>query len=135
MESNLSGPDSTRWPVIFIQASLLIVVLIIVGAVSEFFKVYVWDPRRIRSFMERQGVKGPPPSFMVGNLMAIANLQEEETADDMESLSHDIVGRLLPHYVKYSRIYGKLHLIIMELGLDSIIAGMFFFVGVLVSLS
>jgi cytokinin trans-hydroxylase len=83
------------------------VVLIIVGAVSEFFKVYVWDPRRIRSFMERQGVKGPPPSFMVGNLMAIANLQEEETADDMESLSHDIVGRLLPHYVKYSRIYGK----------------------------
>jgi cytokinin trans-hydroxylase len=44
---------------------------------------------------------------MVGNLMTIANLREKEVANDMECLSHDIVDRLLPHYVKYSRIYGN----------------------------
>lgn len=107
MESNMSGPDNIRWVFIVIQASVLIVFLIIVGAVSEFFKVYVWEPCRIRRFMERQGVKGPPPSFMVGNLIAIANLREKETVNDMECLSHDIVDRLLPHYIKYSRIYGN----------------------------
>lgn len=57
--------------------------------------------------MERQGVKGPPPTFMVGNLITIANLREKEIVSDMECLSHDIVDRVLPHYVKYSRIYGS----------------------------
>lgn len=41
--------------------------------------------------MERQGVKGPPPNFMVGNLITIANFHEKEIANNMEYFSHDIV--------------------------------------------
>lgn len=107
METNLPSPDSTSRAGIVVQALVVVVVLITVGTVSKFLKIYVWEPRRIRRFMEKQGVKGPPPSFMVGNLRAIANLQKEATANDMECLSHDIVDRLLPHYVKYSKSYGK----------------------------
>eukprot|EP00253_Pinus_taeda_P011117 PITA_11117 len=106
MESNLSGPN-IRWIFSVTQASVVLVFLVIVGAISEFFKVYVWEPYRIRRCLEIQGVKGPPPRFMVGNLIAIANLREKETTNDMEYLSHDIVDRLLPHYTQYSRIYGS----------------------------
>ena len=109
MESNLSRLDNNRWDlIVMIQSLVLVLFFIIVRVIFVFLKAYVWEPLRIRRFMERQGVKGPPPSFMVGNLMAIANLCEKATVNDMESLSHDIVNRILPHYVKYSRIYGTL---------------------------
>eukprot|EP01018_Ginkgo_biloba_P021383 Gb_19483 [translate_table: standard] len=85
----------------------IVLVFIFLGFVSVFFRVYFWNPRRMRMFMEKQGVRGPAPGFMVGNLLAIANLREKEAVNDMEFLNHDIVDRLLPHYVKYSRLYGK----------------------------
>ena len=53
-----------------------------------------------------QGVSGPKPRFLVGNLPDIAALIAETTASDMESVDHDIVGRLMPHYVLWSKVYG-----------------------------
>ncbi|CAN6478815.1 unnamed protein product [Victoria cruziana] len=57
--------------------------------------------------MEKQGVRGPRPSFLVGNLFHMATLVKETTSSDMDSVHHDIVDRLLPHYVLWSRLYGE----------------------------
>ncbi|KAH9327720.1 hypothetical protein KI387_007898, partial [Taxus chinensis] len=57
--------------------------------------------------MENQGVSGPPPAFMVGNLMEMNELRDKAIANDMECLSHDIVHRILPHYLQNTNIYGK----------------------------
>lgn len=57
--------------------------------------------------MAKQGVYGPRPRFLVGNLKDVAALVAKATAADMESISHDIVGRLMPHYALWSKIYGK----------------------------
>lgn len=37
----------------------------------------------------------------------VSALVARATADDMPSLSHDIVGRLMPHYVLWSGTYGE----------------------------
>ncbi|KAL0378072.1 UNVERIFIED_CONTAM: Cytokinin hydroxylase [Sesamum radiatum] len=37
----------------------------------------------------------------------MASLVTKSTSQDMDSISHDIVGRLLPHYVAWSKSYGK----------------------------
>ncbi|XP_072979604.1 cytokinin hydroxylase-like [Typha angustifolia] len=68
---------------------------------------YYLKPRGIKRFMAKQGVRGPEPRFLVGNLKDIAALVSKATAADMDSISHDIVGRLMPHYVLWSKIYGK----------------------------
>lgn len=56
--------------------------------------------------MASQGVHGPRPKFLVGNLKDVAALVASSTSSDMEFISHDIVDRLLPHYVLWSKIYG-----------------------------
>lgn len=69
---------------------------------------YFLTPMRIRRTMAAQGVHGPPPRPLVGNLRQVSALVAEANAGDMTSLSHDIVGRLMPHYVLWSETYGKL---------------------------
>lgn len=68
---------------------------------------YYLTPMRIRRILAGQGVRGPPPRLLVGNLRDVSALVADATAGDMGSLSHDIVGRLLPHYVRWSKMYGE----------------------------
>ncbi|KAE8662387.1 Cytokinin hydroxylase [Hibiscus syriacus] len=63
--------------------------------------------RRIRKAMEKQGVHGPKPIGLTGNILEMFKLTSESISKDMEAIHHDIVGRLLPHYVKWSRSYCK----------------------------
>ncbi|XP_062196384.1 cytokinin hydroxylase-like [Phragmites australis] len=69
---------------------------------------YCLTPMRIQRILAGQGVHGPPARLLVGNLRDVSALIAETTACDMGSLSHDIVGRLLPHYVRWSKMYGRL---------------------------
>ncbi|GLJ04690.1 hypothetical protein SUGI_0001350 [Cryptomeria japonica] len=95
-------------PVHILLASLILVMaLMTVWAATHFFIAYVWWPRRIRRLMERQGVSGPPPAFMVGNLMEMTKLRDQETVNDMGCFTHDIAHRILPHYIYNSQTYGK----------------------------
>ncbi|CAA2958760.1 cytokinin hydroxylase [Olea europaea subsp. europaea] len=57
--------------------------------------------------MEKQGVSGPKPRFLLGNIMDMASLVEKSTSQDMDTISHNVVGRLLPHFVVWSKLYGK----------------------------
>ncbi|WOL13759.1 cytokinin hydroxylase [Canna indica] len=68
---------------------------------------YFLTPRRIRRAMSKQGVHGPQPKLLIGNLKDIAALVAKTTSHDMETVDHDIVGRLMPHYALWSQIYGK----------------------------
>ncbi|KAL6655610.1 hypothetical protein ACP70R_006436 [Stipagrostis hirtigluma subsp. patula] len=91
---------------LMVIASPLLVLLL--RAVWVTLSCYLLTPMRIRRIMARQGVHGPPPRPLIGNLRDVSALVARATADDMPSLSHDIVGRLMPHYVLWSRTYGKL---------------------------
>lgn len=57
--------------------------------------------------MESQGIRGPTPRFITGNLGEMTKLRELKTAKDMDPISHDIVDRLLPHYLKWTHDYGR----------------------------
>ncbi|WJX65888.1 hypothetical protein P8452_50501 [Trifolium repens] len=57
--------------------------------------------------MEKQGVCGPKARFLTGNLNEISSFVSKATSQDMKTINHDIVGRLLPHFVAWSNQYGK----------------------------
>lgn len=87
-----------------IPVILCLVMMIVV--VMDFVRTYWLRPGMIKRIMARQGVLGPAPSFVMGNLREMGKMREQETSNDMTGVTHDIVSRLLPHYVRWSKIYG-----------------------------
>nr|GMC97019.1 cytokinin hydroxylase-like [Ipomoea batatas]GMD00903.1 cytokinin hydroxylase-like [Ipomoea batatas] len=88
---------------VFLGTCLLLLLKVAYETIS-----YYWlTPRRIKKAMEKQGVRGPKPRFLVGNIFDVASMLKKSTAGDMESVSHDVVSRLMPHYVAWREIYGK----------------------------
>ncbi|KAH9292686.1 hypothetical protein KI387_042130, partial [Taxus chinensis] len=90
---------------------LLLVMIILLALLSRvlcsFMYTYWWKPRSIRNVMAKQGIRGPTPRFLTGNLADMAKLREIKAAEDMNTISHDIVDRLMPHYVQWSTLYGR----------------------------
>lgn len=94
-------------------AMLIVLVHWIVKIGNESLSCYWLTPRRIKKRMEKQGVRGPKPRFLVGNILDMASFCAHSTSKDMDSITHDIVARLLPHFVAWSKLYGKLYIYII----------------------
>lgn len=87
--------------------TLLVIFLgLLVRIAYDTLSCYWITPRRIKKMMEKQGVRGPKPRPLIGNILDMASLVSKSTSQDMNTIDHDIVGRLLPHYVAWSKIYG-----------------------------
>ncbi|KAJ7532184.1 hypothetical protein O6H91_14G075100 [Diphasiastrum complanatum] len=61
----------------------------------------------IADCLRAQGVKGPPFFPIVGNQPELVRLLAEAGSKPMKSSSNEIVPRILPHYTKWSKIYGE----------------------------
>uniref|UniRef100_A0A7N0VLL5 Cytochrome P450 n=1 Tax=Kalanchoe fedtschenkoi TaxID=63787 RepID=A0A7N0VLL5_KALFE len=85
----------------------IVALFFIIRIACETISFYWLRPRRIRMIMERQGVRGPNPRFLVGNIPEMAKLIAKSTANDMNYVNHNVVPRLLPHYAIWSKTYGK----------------------------
>jgi cytokinin trans-hydroxylase len=90
---------------LMVMASPVLILLLRAAWIT--LSCYLLTPLRIRRIMARQGVHGPPPRPLIGNLRDVSALVAQATANDMPALSHDTVGRLMPHYVLWSRTYGE----------------------------
>ncbi|KAL7232058.1 hypothetical protein ACSBR2_010136 [Camellia fascicularis] len=97
----------TSMAVMVLLALLLVFSFFFIRVAYETLTCYWITPRRIKKIMEKQGVRGPKPRFLVGNILDMASLVSKSTARDMDSISHDIVDRLLPHFLHWSKLYGK----------------------------
>lgn len=73
----------------------------------RFFLKYLWTPWAIHGALKKQGFKGPPPRFMLGNLLDIANIMQQELLTDMASVDHNFRKRAFPYLVEWSRRYGE----------------------------
>ncbi|XP_037469601.1 cytochrome P450 709B2-like [Triticum dicoccoides] len=70
----------------------------------------VWRPYAVARAFRRQGIRGPAYRFFVGNNEE-AMAMRAATADDVLDLgSHDIIGRVMPHYKAWVASYGKMFL-------------------------
>lgn len=97
-----------NFKLIFLQLLTVLLSLILFKAIWVTISCYIITPFCIRRFMAKQGVYGPKPRFLVGNLKDIARLVKFSTSADMKYISHDIVGRLMPHLLLWRKLYGML---------------------------
>ncbi|XP_071715257.1 cytochrome P450 734A1-like [Rutidosis leptorrhynchoides] len=88
--------------------SLLLLVSLV--AVLKVFMVLWWKPKKIEEHFKKQGIKGPPYCFLIGNAKEIVNLMMEASSKPMP-FSHNILPRVLSFYHQWKKIYGATFLI------------------------
>lgn len=81
-------------------------IILLLKLVYDNLSCYWLTPLRIKKTMDMQGVRGPKPRFFTGNILDMASLVSKATSQDMKTISHDIVGRLLPHFLLWSSQFG-----------------------------
>lgn len=92
--------------VVLVKYVLVIVMTLILRVLYDSIWCYYLTPRRIKKLMERQGITGPKPRLLTGNIIDISKMVSYSVSDHCSSIHHNIVPRLLPHYVAWSKQYG-----------------------------
>ncbi|XP_039037320.1 cytochrome P450 714B1-like isoform X2 [Hibiscus syriacus] len=87
--------------------------LFLVGSIGVVIRLYnslVLIPGRQRSKLRKQGIRGPPPSILVGNLLQLGKKTESKnsnvTRDGKQAITHSCCSDVLPFLDKWRRQYG-----------------------------
>ncbi|KAH7666517.1 Cytochrome P450 E-class group I protein [Dioscorea alata] len=81
--------------------------VIISTKLCHVFYNLIWKPYQITKSLEKQGLRGPPYKFPHGSQKQINDFQAAADGLVMDSRSHDISSKLLPHYHVWSSLYGR----------------------------
>ncbi|KAF7119820.1 hypothetical protein RHSIM_Rhsim13G0057000 [Rhododendron simsii] len=95
-----------------------------VWVVVRLYNALVKKPERVRAVLRKQGISGPPPTFVLGNILEIRKAmssspkattstdhQNKTTTDNDQAaaqISHIYDANILPFFVSWRQRYGKL---------------------------
>lgn len=107
----------------FFLAMKLVFSVVVVGILSWILSVYgnLWhESQRVRKRLQMQGIKGPPPSFLHGNLPDMQRIQSQAKAASTcnsnhsdQFLAHDYTTTLFPYFEHWRKQYGTLLLLLI----------------------
>ena len=88
--------------------------IVLVGFAGLLFLLYstlVGKPKRLRSKLSKQGINGPPLTFMVGNIREIkkAKLNTAKSPSVEPLVLHDCASLTFPFLKTWRQKYGTLH--------------------------
>ncbi|KAM1173465.1 hypothetical protein ACFX13_026791 [Malus domestica] len=90
----------------FVCISLMVLVFSLKMAV-----VLWWRPRKIEEHFGKQGIRGPPYRFFIGNYKELAGMMIKASSQTLPSSSHHILPRVLPFYHHWRKTYGATFLV------------------------
>ncbi|WCJ29700.1 Cytochrome P450 superfamily protein [Euphorbia peplus] len=71
-----------------------------------------WRPRRIEAHFSKQGIRGPPYRFFIGNVKELVQMMLKASSQPMmPPFSHNILPRVLSFYHHWKKIYGATFLV------------------------
>lgn len=85
-------------------------VLGVIGLLVHLYNGLVVKPKRLRSLLTKQGISGPPPAFLLGNIMDIKKARPSSIAKAPTSeppTTHNCAAVLFPFFEKWRKQYGK----------------------------
>lgn len=81
------------------------------GLFIYLYNVLLSKPKRLRSELQRQGIKGPSPSPLLGNILQMKRMQPQmpRTVNHQQNLavSHDWPSTLFPYLEQWRSEYGS----------------------------
>lgn len=78
--------------------------LIVISSVIVLVEKVFLKPRRIRTILEKQGIKGPKPSFPFGNVTEMQQIRPQPSAS--ADSTEDWVNSLFPYFQTWKQQYG-----------------------------
>ncbi|KAJ0962283.1 hypothetical protein J5N97_030111 [Dioscorea zingiberensis] len=80
--------------------------------VMKVLELLWWRPRRLEEHFARQGIRGPPYKFFLGNVKEMVGYMLEASSKPMmPHNSHNILPRVLSFYHHWKKIYGSTFLL------------------------
>lgn len=73
-----------------------------------------WRPRKIEGYFSKQGIRGPPYRFFIGNVKELVGMMLKASSQPMPNFSHNILPRVLSFYHHWKKIYGIYSLILSQ---------------------
>ena len=89
-------------PAIGIIASIIF----LISKILQICTILIWRPYALTKHFKKQGIVGPPCSILYGSLHEVKKLNMAARQTVLDANSHDITPRVLPHYHKWSSLYG-----------------------------
>ncbi|KAH9561111.1 hypothetical protein CY35_05G002100 [Sphagnum magellanicum] len=96
---------SIWWMLALVTTTLISVVVFY--TVHSLVTKFWWAPLQLRKIMEQQGWKGPKFCIFVGNMPEIFKFRKRELSKDLGIRNFDIMSRVYPQYVLFSKKYGN----------------------------
>ncbi|XP_074586591.1 cytochrome P450 709B2-like [Curcuma longa] len=94
-------------------ASLVLSTLAVVLLLSLLLRLLVcliWRPYAITQYFKKQGVDGPGYKFFKGSSEDIKAMKREASGLILDTRSHDVASRVIPHYINWASQYGNVFL-------------------------
>ncbi|CAN6858984.1 unnamed protein product [Brassica oleracea] len=102
----------------FVEAVNAIWWIVVVGIIGVGYHAYggaVVEQWRMRRYLRKQGVKGPPPSIFNGNVSEMKRVQSETIHYSGDNIiSHDYSSSLFPYFEHWRKQYVTVTMVIQE---------------------
>ena len=97
-------------PNIMEEVAKVFISLALLGAFGLFFRLYnalVVKPEKLKSIMRNQGISGPPPSLLLGNIKEIKN-SKSKVVKNSSIDTHNCAAALFPFFEQWQNKYGRI---------------------------
>ena len=90
-------------------SSWVLLGMLLIGLASYFLNVLWLKPKRLLWKLQRQGIRGPSPSFLYGNVQEMQKIQAKamKAANFGEFVAHDYTSTLFPYFEQWRKEYGN----------------------------
>lgn len=92
------------------KIAVTVLLLWVLSLVLRLCNALFVKPRRLRTALKKQGIKGPPTTFLLGNLgdMNKAQAQIQKPPPGEKELVHNLPAFIFPTFPQWNKQYGKL---------------------------
>ncbi|GKU91594.1 hypothetical protein SLEP1_g5450 [Rubroshorea leprosula] len=94
-----------------IKITLSIFFLVLFSILVNLFNSLILKPGRLRSKLRKQGIRGPPPAILLGNIKEIKKTQTHpevsKSSKGEEPISHNCSSLLFPFFDQWRQQYGS----------------------------
>jgi hypothetical protein len=89
---------------------ITLAMLAFVTMLKKMCDALILKPKRLRSLLRKQGIRGPPPSFLIGNIgdmEKIISSASKAQQKEEQAITHNCSSVIFPFFDEWRKSYGN----------------------------